>query len=83
MGKGSKGAFPLDVDGEARMGRSVLMSHSGDERVREGSTTPAKRTGVGSWITGNSAVVLRGVDRGDPSGVIMSSALRVRDAGRE
>jgi hypothetical protein len=48
MGKGSKGAFPLDVNGEARMGRSVLMSRSGDERVGEGSTMPAKHTGVGS-----------------------------------
>jgi hypothetical protein len=59
------------------------LSRSGDERVGEGSTTPAKRTGVGLWIMGNSAGLLRGVDCGDPSGVIMSSALRVRDAGRE
>jgi hypothetical protein len=59
------------------------VSHSGDAWVGEGSTTPAKRTGVGSWITGNSAVALWGVDCGDPSGVIMSSALRVRDAGHE
>jgi hypothetical protein len=83
MGKGSKGAFPLDVNGKARMGRSVLMSCSGDERVSEGSTMPVKRTGIGSWITGNSAGVLQGVDCGDPSGVMMSSALQVRDAGRE
>jgi hypothetical protein len=48
MGKGSKVPFPLDVNGEARMGRSVLMSHLGNERVGEGSTTPAKHTGVGS-----------------------------------
>jgi hypothetical protein len=60
-----------------------LLSRSGDERVGEGSTTPAKRTGVGSWMTGNSAGVLQGVDCGDPSGVMMSSALRVREAGRE
>jgi hypothetical protein len=59
------------------------VSRSGGERVGEGSTMPANRTGVGSWITGNSTVVLRGVDCGDPSGVIMSSALRVREAGRE
>jgi hypothetical protein len=26
----------------------LLMSHSGGERVREGSTMPAKQTGVGS-----------------------------------
>jgi hypothetical protein len=52
-----------------------FMSHSGDERVREGSTMPAKHTGIGLWITGNSTVVLRGVDCGDPSGVMMSSAL--------
>jgi hypothetical protein len=60
-----------------------VVSRSGGERVREGSTTPAKCTGVGSWIMGSSMVVLRGVDCGDPSGVIMSSALRVRDAGCE
>jgi hypothetical protein len=61
----------------------LLVSRSGDERVGEGSTTPAKRIGVGSWIMGNSVGMLQGVDCGDPSGVIMSSALRVRDAGRE
>jgi hypothetical protein len=44
---------------------------------------PAKRTGVGSWIMGNSAGVLCGVDCGDPSGVMISSALRVRDGGRK
>jgi hypothetical protein len=48
IGKGLKGVFPLDVDGEARMGRSVLMLCSGNEQVREGSTMPAKCTGVGS-----------------------------------
>jgi hypothetical protein len=52
-----------------------FVSRSGNEQVGEGSTTPAKHTGVGSWITGNSAGILRGVDCGDPSGVIMSSAL--------
>jgi hypothetical protein len=51
------------------------VSHSGNEQVREGSTMPAKHTGIGSWITGNSAGVLRGVDCEDPSGVMMSSAL--------
>jgi hypothetical protein len=81
IGKGSKGAFPLDIDSEARMGRSVLMLRSGDKRVREGSTMPAKRTGIGSWITGNSAGVLQGVDCGDPSRVMMSSALRVQEGG--
>jgi hypothetical protein len=59
------------------------LSHSGDEQVREGSTMPAKCTGIGSWITGNSTGVLRGVDCGDPSGVMMSSALRVHNMGRE
>jgi hypothetical protein len=63
--------------------RDKVVSCLGGERVGEGSTTPAKHTGVGSWIVGSSAVVLQGVDCGDPSGVIMSSALRVRDAGRE
>jgi hypothetical protein len=44
---------------------------------------PVKRTGIGLWIMGNSAGVLRGVDCGDPSGVMMSSALQVQDAGCE
>jgi hypothetical protein len=58
IGKGSKGAFPLDIDGEARMGRSVLMSCSGSEQVREGSITPAKHMGAGSWMAGSSTGML-------------------------
>jgi hypothetical protein len=75
IGKGLKVPFPLDVDGEARMGRSVLMSHSGEERVGEGSTTPTKCTGIGLWMMGSSKGMLQGVDCGDPSGVMMSLAL--------
>jgi hypothetical protein len=44
---------------------------------------PAKRIGVGLWITGNLAGVLQGVDCGDPSGVMISLALRVQDVGHE
>jgi hypothetical protein len=57
-----------------RMPKEAMLC-SGDEWVGEGSTMPVKRTGIGSWITGNSAGVLQGVDCGDTSRVMMSSAL--------
>jgi hypothetical protein len=60
-----------------------LLSCSGDEQVGERSTMPAKHTGVGSWIMGNSVGVLQGVDYGDSSGVMISSALQVQDGGHK
>jgi hypothetical protein len=57
-------------------GAHVLL-RPGDVRVGEGSTTPAKCIGVGLWMTGNSEGILQGVDCGDPSRVMISSAQRV------